>query len=647
LFFTQVHCSSTAKAQSQQPMVLHKLQTLLAVAVGLCAASASAFPECFTFTNNQPEDEKMVLDSVQDCTEGDWHRVSDDKYVFDGKCACTMEWDYRNADGWLIWDAEGEDCEINDLFIGYVYDNDYIGEGGEGPWDPTLQIYSSSVRWKLLYRIQTVSSWLRQPYVDIYECGNPPTTPPTPSPTSSPTTPPTSSPTSSPTLSPTSPESSHWIAAGNPWTGGWNGIVTQECAVDSKVQASQGTDIDQATDIAVSCCTDDGPAQRIFDGQCVQAMTYENAVSICDRYDMRLCTLNEMVRGDTQGRGCYHDWRYNWVSDLCGDSVTAHYVAKGSSTYNWPDGSAPDSYCQIDTDNQAAYKSSHFDYDIVVSCCSMDGTSGFRDTSQCDAHPATYQEAVDHCTAHNMRLCTQQEMLDDTTKGTGCAYDTAYSWVMDACDVETDASGSSQADSAGHYVALGRGGWGSGMHSYCQSDGDNQAAYDSNSRFDRDIAVSCCSMDGTQGDRPDCRAHPATYQQAVDLCTENNMRLCTQQEMLNGVTRRTGCYYDLAYNWVSDECDPGTDAAASSNVYGSNQVSESEGGAQSFDDLVPIVLGVSVGAAVIAVIVAFVVVMRRKNTGKRTEKELEDVVHVPDASAVSTVSVDGDETVGQ
>jgi len=90
-------------------------------------------------------------------------------------------------------------------------------------------------------------------------------------------------------------------------------------------------------------------------------------------------------------------------------------------------------------------------------------------------------------------------------------------------------------------------------------------------------------------------------------------------------------------------------AADSSHMYGSNEVSESEGGPKSFGDFVPMVLGALVGAAVIAVIVAFVVVMRRKNTGKRTEKELDDVVHVPDidASAVSTVSVDGDETVGQ
>jgi len=120
-----------------------------------------------------------------------------------------------------------------------------------------------------------------------------------------------------------------------------------------------------------------------------------------------------------------------------------------------------------------------------------------------------------------------------------------------------------------HLVVQGRtswGGWGSAPDSYCQSDDDNQAAYDS-SKHSRDIGVGCCSMDGTTGYRPDCNAHAATYHEAEALCADNNMRLCTEQEMLygksngKGITEGTGCWYDAAYQWVSDECVYGTDAA--------------------------------------------------------------------------------------
>merc|ERR1740123_12791 len=93
-----------------------------------------------------------------------------------------------------------------------------------------------------------------------------------------------------------------------------------------------------------------------------------------------------------------------------------------------------DSFCQIDTDNQVIYKSTKHDYDIAVSCCSdsADGTvTGHR--PDCSSHPATYQNAVDLCIAKGYRLCTEQEMLSDVTKGTGCWYNAAYNWVSDDC----------------------------------------------------------------------------------------------------------------------------------------------------------------------------------------------------------------------
>merc|ERR1719445_669107 len=116
------------------------------------------------------------------------------------------------------------------------------------------------------------------------------------------------------------------------------------------------------------------------------------------------------------------------------------------------------------------------------------------------------------------------------------------------------------ADSAGyHEVVQGRrnSAWGLLPRYYCQSDDDNQAAYQA-PWLGYDIAVRCCSGSGhsVEGHTPDCGAHPATYADAVRVCTvDNPYRLCTRQEILAQVTAGTGCMYNGAYIWVSDECD--------------------------------------------------------------------------------------------
>merc|ERR1739838_1019421 len=101
----------------------------------------------------------------------------------------------------------------------------------------------------------------------------------------------------------------------------------------------------------------------------------------------------------------------------------------------------------------------------------------------------------------------------------------------------------------------------------------NQAAYwsrrndfDGND-FGYDIGVRCCKDedDGTvTGYSPDCDAYPATYDDAVKVCTEDNdYRLCTRDEMESDITKGTGCRFNHVYSWTSDECQSsGCDAAS-------------------------------------------------------------------------------------
>jgi len=156
-------------------------------------------------------------------------------------------------------------------------------------------------------------------------------------------------------------------------------------------------------------------------------------------------------------------------------------------------------------------------------------------------------------------------------------------------------------------------------------------------------------MEESKGSRPDCNIHPATYQEALDLCTAKGKRLCTLQETLSGVTRGKGCGYDAAYQWVSDSCsDPAVrvdaDAAALSVHSLIGETSESE---ESVQDFTASTLGAAVGVMMVLVVVAVIMVIRRRrkrmDDGKEQEVGMSEVVTAPKVEAAE--SIDGVETV--
>jgi hypothetical protein len=150
------------------------------------------------------------------------------------------------------------------------------------------------------------------------------------------------------------------------------------------------------------------------------------------------------AQSSTTTKSCALAWGCDYTEYWGGGSVYqmttgdtgAHYVAQGRTSWSW--GDVPDHYCQSDEDNQAAYYSSNHDYDIGVGCCSDDGSSGYR--PDCDAHPATYQEAFDLCNENGYRLCTVEESENGITEGTGCWYDATYQWTSDSCDMTSSSA---------------------------------------------------------------------------------------------------------------------------------------------------------------------------------------------------------------
>ena len=44
----------------------------------------------------------------------------------------------------------------------------------------------------------------------------------------------------------------------------------------------------------------------------------------------------------------------------------------------------------------------------------------------------------------------------------------------------------------------------------------------------------------------------STYEEAKEICEQNELRLCSQEETIGGVCCQTGCSFDCKYIWVAD-----------------------------------------------------------------------------------------------
>merc|ERR1719293_425505 len=120
--------------------------------------------------------------------------------------------------------------------------------------------------------------------------------------------------------------------------------------------------------------------------------------------------------------------------------------------------------------------------------------------------------------------------------------------------------------------------------------------------------------------------------------------------MLDGITKGKGCWYDVAYNWVSDECtDPVTAEVAIAVSGGAAVVAEDGSGADEANpdgNTTVIWMEAVFGALIAAVLISAAVLMvlfmakRRKSAGKKAETEMCDAVHVPELSPTDCAEMD-------
>jgi heme/copper-type cytochrome/quinol oxidase subunit 2 len=112
-----------------------------------------------------------------------------------------------------------------------------------------------------------------------------------------------------------------------------------------------------------------------------------------------------------------------------------------------------------------------------------------------------------------------------------------------------------------------------------------------------------------------------------------------------------GCWYDAAYNWVSDECtDPVTAAVSIAVNGGAAVITEDVSGEDEALNWMETVFGALIGVVVIAVVLLAVLVAkrRRKRMGKEAETEMGGVVTIVEAAVTPQAIVEAEcvDTVG-
>jgi hypothetical protein len=181
---------------------------------------------------------------------------------------------------------------------------------------------------------------------------------------------------------------------------------------------------------------------------CNTGKTYDESAAICSTAGARLCSVVEIDSGATAKTGCDFDERWIWTSDSCG--VDQYWLAKGGGTGVRK--------CKIKTKTKNTRCCSDISLGTTkapspapapppapptLSCATLgwanivNNVCGESDivkgaTTKCYNYRA-WQGAKTVCEAVGARLCTNAELAADTTKSTGCNFDSQFVWSSTAC----------------------------------------------------------------------------------------------------------------------------------------------------------------------------------------------------------------------
>jgi len=325
----------------------------------------------------------------------------------------------------------------------------------------------------------------------------------------------------------------------------------------------------------VRCCRDDAASgfntykcDNVWTasdlGGCHVEKTHAEAEGICQDYDSRLCTKNELSDKCTKGSGCSLDGSLIWsstpaTSDPISPSPSSapsdpifqtYYVVCGKGI-GCPEGN-----------KDLAFVSELHE----VRCCRDEYAIGFE-TNRCDnvwaasdlggCHDEkTYVEAEEICQDYGSRLCTMDELSDKCTKGSGCGIDSQLIWSSTpvASPVSLTPSSapvsSSPTDEPEYYVVCGKG-------TGCSSGNENVALASElhevrccKDEYAFGFETNRCASVWAASDLGGCHDE-MTYVGAEGICQNYDSRLCTRDEISDKCTKGSGCGIDNQLIWSS------------------------------------------------------------------------------------------------
>ena len=177
---------------------------------------------------------------------------------------------------------------------------------------------------------------------------------------------------------------------------------------------------------------------------------------MCASTGARLCTIDEIDSGVTQGTGCNFDLEYTWTSDWCGLGLEGgkKYVGVGKG------GSAAGRKCKNPIKAYPVRCCSDVDLGAVTAAPSTTTTThpflsnrkdcatlGWQVTgNMCGASDKAFKDGADKCfTSLNHpdaerkclklggRMCSQADVEAGVGKSTGCKFDREFVWTSTPC----------------------------------------------------------------------------------------------------------------------------------------------------------------------------------------------------------------------
>ena len=222
-------------------------------------------------------------------------------------------------------------------------------------------------------------------------------------------------------------------------------------------------------------------------------------------------------------------------------------------------------------------------------CGESDDRLGDGGTTTSACNEAPFAEAASRCAAAGARLCSIDEVDSGVTAGTGCGFDTSYTWTSTWCGLGPEGGK--------YYVGMGGGGFPSDRK--CKNP-------------KKSYAVRCCSEVNVAAVTPTpatttttfpflserktcaalgwtvvgsaCGESDKAFKKGLDKCFTNKNhpdaerkclklggRMCSQADIEAGVGKSTGCQFDSKFLWTSTSCGVNSYIQAKGNGDGSTQ----------------------------------------------------------------------------